>query len=73
MKIKKNCDRDNYKENEEFSHIDEDRWTKLQINRKIEKIRKEENSKTMIKKRMRADNKTDIIYESNKKIIFRKC
>ena len=73
MKIKKNSDRDNSEENEEFNDIDEDRWTKLQINRKIEKIRKKENSKAMIKMRMRIDNKTDIIYESNKKINFRKC
>ena len=58
---------DNFEENEEFSDIDEDRPTLLQINRKIEKIKKEENLKTMIKKRMRSDNKTDIIYDANKK------
>ena len=60
-------DSDNSEENEEFSDIDEDRPTLLQINRKIEKIKKEENLKTMIKKRMRSDNKTDIIYDANKK------
>ena len=60
-------DSENSEENEEFSDIDEDRPTLLQINRKIEKIKKEENLKTMIKKRMRSDNKTDIIYDANKK------
>lgn len=59
----------NSKENEEDenSEVDEDRPTLFQINRKIDKLKKEENMKTLLKKRLRADKKSDIIFDANKK------
>ena len=69
-KIKKNYVSDNSEENEEFSDIVEDRPILFQINRKREKLRKEENLRIMIKKRIRSDNKTDIIYDANKNILI---
>ena len=64
-----NEDSYDFKDNEddEFSEIDDDRPTLIQINRKIEKERKAENKKLMIKKRKRTKNDTDIIYDANKK------
>ena len=43
----------NSEEGEEISDIDEERPTLLQINQKIEKLRRKENIKTMLRKRMR--------------------
>ncbi len=57
----------NSEEGEEISDIDEERPTLLQINQKIEKLRRKENIKTMLRKRMREDNKTDIVFDANKK------
>ena len=52
-------------DDEEYSEIDEERPTLIQIDRKIAKIRKEENMKTLKKKRLRTDNITDIIFDAN--------
>ena len=57
----------NDNEDDEFSEIDDDRPTLIQINRKIEKERKAENKKLMAKKRNRTKYDIDIIYDANKK------
>ena len=57
-------------EDDDYSEIDEDRPTLLQINKKIEKERKKENKILMQKKRARENVKTDIIYDANKKKII---
>ena len=54
-------------ESNDSSEIDEDRPTLIQINKKINKERKEENLLLMKKKRLRNNNNTDIIYDANKK------
>ena len=59
----------NFQDNEddEYSEIDEDRPTLIQINRKMEKERKKQNIMALKKKRLRTEIATDITYDQNKK------
>ena len=54
---------------EEVGDIDDDRPNLLQMNKKLDKERNEEEIKLTKKKRKRTKNKTDIVYDSNKKQI----
>ncbi len=54
-------------EDDDSDDIDEDRPTLIQLNKRIEKERKKENTILMQKKRERENKDTDIIYDANKK------
>ena len=56
-------------EEEDFSDIDSDRPNLFQINKMMDKKRREEEIKLIEKKRKRAKNETDIVYDANKKQI----
>ena len=59
-----------FEEENESSEIDEDQPTLIQINKKINKKRKEEDMKTLLKRKKKFDDKCDIVYDANKKKII---
>ena len=58
-----------HEEQSEYSDIDSERPNLLQINKKIEKMKRQKDIELLDKKRKRSRNNTDIIYDSNKKTI----
>ena len=58
-----------HEEQSEYSDIDSERPNLLQINKKIEKMKRQKDLELLDKKTKRSRNNTDIIYNSNKKTI----
>ena len=57
-------------DSDDYSDIDSDRPNLLQINKKIDKMKKEEETKLLEKKHSRNKNDTDIQYDAKKKKII---
>ena len=60
---------ENEEEDDDYSDIDSDRPNLLQINKKIDKMNRKKENELLEKKRKRNKDKTDIIYDANKKEI----
>ena len=58
-------DQNEIDDSDDYSDIDSDRPNLLQINKKIDKIKKEEETKLLEKKHSRNKNDTDIKYDAN--------
>ena len=63
-------DRNDIDDSDDYSDIDSDRPNLLQINKKIDKMKKEEETKLLEKKHSRNKNDTDIQYDAKKKKII---
>ena len=72
MENNESSESSSHEEQSEYSDIDSERPNLLQINKKIEKMKRQKDLELLDKKRKRSRNNTDIIYDSNKKTIFYK-
>ena len=69
MENNESSESSSHEEQSEYSDIDSERPNLLQINKKIEKMKRQKDLELLDKKRKRSRNNTDIIYDSNKKTI----
>ena len=69
MENNESSESSSHEEQSEYSDIDSERPNLLQINKKIEKMKRQKDLELLDKKTKRSRNNTDIIYDSNKKTI----